>query len=261
MNPRIVCHLGAVLALGLSLPAYAELPDLIVQKVEYLPHAKDGACNTVRITVFNNSMTPVSGDIGVSHIEHLGEAQTIRKATIAGGIGGKTTKTTQLFDVVLATYSAPLVYVSVDPDQAIAESDETNNQLHAPQTIKTSCSKLAVADASAPEGKAIEFAVSLTPPTNLPVKVGYSAKAGSATGGASCGKGVDFVEKSGTLEFAPNEKTKTIRIDTCADSAAEGSETLTLSLERVQNAEIAKGSARGEIMDAGAPSKTDSFAP
>ena len=60
--------------------------------------------------------------------------------------------------------------------------------------------------------------------------VNYSTSNGSATGGASCGKGIDYVSASGTLNFASGETSKTFTVQLCPDSAAEPTETVNLTL-------------------------------
>ncbi len=62
------------------------------------------------------------------------------------------------------------------------------------------------------------------------VSVGYSLANGTATGGAACGAGVDFVNTGGTINFANGEMTKTFTVTICNDTVVEGNETFTVTL-------------------------------
>jgi uncharacterized repeat protein (TIGR01451 family) len=61
--------------------------------------------------------------------------------------------------------------------------------------------------------------------------VNFSATAGTATGGASCVPGVDFVNVSGTLNWADGDASeKTFSVTVCEDSSNEPDETVNLAL-------------------------------
>lgn len=53
---------------------------------------------------------------------------------------------------------------------------------------------------------------------------------GSATGGAACAAGIDYVNASGTLTFLNGETSKTFNITLCDDTAFEGDETVNLAI-------------------------------
>src|SRR2546423_829078 len=55
----------------------------------------------------------------------------------------------------------------------------------------------------------------------------------AATGGVSCTAGVDYVNNSGTLNFAAGDTSKTFSITLCDDSTFETDETVNLSLSTV----------------------------
>ncbi len=66
------------------------------------------------------------------------------------------------------------------------------------------------------------------------VTVDYAtAIGGTATGGASCTAGVDYVNTNGTLTFAGGETSKSFTIQICDDSIFEGNETVNLALSNV----------------------------
>lgn len=60
--------------------------------------------------------------------------------------------------------------------------------------------------------------------------VDYAATGGTATGGATCAAGVDYVTPTGSLTFADGELSKTFNVQLCPDSGTEPSETIILTL-------------------------------
>lgn len=62
------------------------------------------------------------------------------------------------------------------------------------------------------------------------VSVDYATNNGTATGGASCSAGVDYISASGNLNFAAGDLSKTFMIAICDDALAETSETVNLAL-------------------------------
>jgi chitinase len=72
------------------------------------------------------------------------------------------------------------------------------------------------------DGKAA-FTVTLSAPSTNPVTVPYATKDGSATAPA------DYAATSGTLTFAPGERSKVVEVPIVNDKLSEGDETFTLS--------------------------------
>ncbi len=68
--------------------------------------------------------------------------------------------------------------------------------------------------------------------------VNFATLAGTATGGASCGAGVDFVNNSGTLNFAIGDTSKTFNVTVCDDATAEASEAFTATLSSPSGATL-----------------------
>ena len=64
------------------------------------------------------------------------------------------------------------------------------------------------------------------------ISVDYATSDGSAAGGAACGAGVDYVNTSGTLNWADSDSTtKSFTVQLCPDSLfAESTETVNLTL-------------------------------
>jgi hypothetical protein len=80
------------------------------------------------------------------------------------------------------------------------------------------------------EGTNATITVTRTGDTTLPSTVGYSTSNGTATGGETCGAGVDYVTTSGVLSFAAGETSKTFDVQLCSDAVVKGDETINLTL-------------------------------
>ncbi len=117
-----------------------------------------------------------------------------------------------------------------------AETDTVPGPADASPTIS-------VTDASATEGAAVAFAVSLSEATSQQVTVQYATSGGTAT------SGTDFTAASSTLTFAANETAKTVRVATTDDSDEEDDETFTLTLSSPTNATLGDATATGTIND------------
>ena len=102
---------------------------------------------------------------------------------------------------------------------------------------------VSVSDASAAEGDAVAFTVSLSAASSRQVTVEYATSGGTAT------SGTDFTAQSGTLTFAANETSKTVSVATTDDSADEENETFTLTLSSPANATLGDATATGTIND------------
>ena len=85
------------------------------------------------------------------------------------------------------------------------------------------------------EHGAIEFAVSLSPPSGVTAKVHYRIADGTATAGE------DYTVVGGNLTFEPGETGKTVRVEIAADYETEDAETFTLVLLNPQHARFEGG--------------------
>ena len=99
-----------------------------------------------------------------------------------------------------------------------------------------------VADATATEGDAVEFVVTLSAVSGRDVMVAYAT---SETDPQSAVSGTDFTSTSGTLTIAAadNTATGTIQVPTTEDDASESAETFTLTLSNPTNATLGTPSA------------------
>ena len=102
----------------------------------------------------------------------------------------------------------------------------TINDNDAAPTLQFSSATTSVSEG----GGTVTLTVTRNGATGNAVTVDYSTLGGSATGGASCAAGVDFVNTSGTLNFAIGDTSKTFTVTICEDALIEGNETFTASL-------------------------------
>lgn len=79
-------------------------------------------------------------------------------------------------------------------------------------------------------GGFLTVTVNRTNGTDGAVSVPYTLSDGTATGGASCGGAVDYVNTGGTVSFAAGESTQTFTVQICNDSANEADETFDVIL-------------------------------
>ena len=102
---------------------------------------------------------------------------------------------------------------------------------------------VSVSDARAAEGEAVEFTVSLSAASDGQVTVDYATSDGTAE------SGTDFTAASGTLTFAADVTSQTVRVETADDSADENDETFTLALSNPSGATLGDDEATGTIED------------
>lgn len=95
-----------------------------------------------------------------------------------------------------------------------------------PGTLAFSSATYSVGEA----GPTVTLTVNRTGGTDGAVNVDYALSGGTATGGASCGGAVDYVNAGGTVMFANGESSKTINVAICEDAVYEGDETFNATL-------------------------------
>ena len=94
---------------------------------------------------------------------------------------------------------------------------------------------VSVSDASATEGDAIEFTVSLSAASGRQVTVDYATRDGSARAGE------DYTETRGTLRFNPLETERTVTVPIMDDAHQDDGETFTLRLSNPDGATLRAG--------------------
>jgi trimeric autotransporter adhesin len=95
-----------------------------------------------------------------------------------------------------------------------------------PGTLALSASTYSVNETAA----SVTITVNRTGGSDGAVTVDFGLTNGTATGGAACGAGVDFVNTGGTVNFANGETTKNFTVGICDDALFEGSETFNVTL-------------------------------
>jgi hypothetical protein len=111
---------------------------------------------------------------------------------------------------------------------------------------------VSIANSEAEEGHVgtslITFTVNLSEQANGNVTVDYSTSNDTATGGASCDAGVDYITPSGTLTIPAGTTGTTLDIQICGDTNLEPSESFTITLSNISaNAIFGMATATGTI--------------
>lgn len=127
-------------------------------------------------------------------------------------------------ETVNLTLTAPTNATLGTPSAAVLTI--TNVNAPVPGTLQFSASTYSVAE----NGGTASLTVSRTGGSDGAVAVNYTLSGGTATGGATCGGSVDYVNTGGTLNFANGETSKTIIVTICNDTVFEGAETFNASL-------------------------------
>jgi hypothetical protein len=192
-----------------------------------LTEGNTGTANAVFTVVLSNSTTvdvtvhystaELTAAAGSDYIAASGSVtipagQTSKTFTVAV-IGDRTGEPTETFAVNL---SSPANAIMGD-GQAIG-------------TILDNEPRISISDVTKYEGKkgkatSFTFTITLSAAYDQPVTLSYKTSNGTATTGDR-----DYVDKSGTITFAPGERTKTITISVKGDSKREGDETFYLDL-------------------------------
>ncbi len=133
---------------------------------------------------------------------------------------------------------------TIQENKGTATGTITADDSQAPPAVPTmSINDVRVAEGAAGTTPAV-FNVSLTVPTTASVTVRYATSDGTAKAGE------DYTAASGTLTFAPGERTKTVSVPVTGDKRDEQDENFGLTLSNVVNASLAdKRTGIGTITD------------
>ena len=93
------------------------------------------------------------------------------------------------------------------------------------------------------------FHANFSNPSSQTTSVDFATVNATATGGAACGAGVDYVSTSGTLTYAPGETTKSIAVQVCGDTLDELNENFAVTLSNSSGLSILVGSAQMVIVN------------
>jgi hypothetical protein len=94
------------------------------------------------------------------------------------------------------------------------------------------------------------FTVSKAGATEVNATVDFAAANGGsepATGGSSCGPGVDYETRTGSLTFFPGDTSKPITVNVCGDTVFEANQNFLVNLSNAGSATITDGEGLGTI--------------
>ena len=103
-----------------------------------------------------------------------------------------------------------------------------DDEMAQPGTLALSSAAYTVAENVA--GGTLTVTVNRTGGTDGAVGATYALTNGTATGGATCAAGVDFINTGGTVSFANGVSTQTFTVAICNDTVFEGDETFNVTL-------------------------------
>jgi uncharacterized delta-60 repeat protein len=145
----------------------------------------------------------------------------------------------------LAVQNEQIEAVGVLPDDRVVGVGENLNGWAIVAYTGTANTLLSVANTNVTEPDSgtvnVAFKIKLVGPTPSTVTVAYATKDGTATAPG------DYTARTGTVTFAPGEKTKTVTVPVVGDNVREPNEKLSLVLSLPTNAGLAKATAAGII--------------
>jgi Calx-beta domain/RTX calcium-binding nonapeptide repeat (4 copies) len=203
------------------------------------------------------ALLAVTATVGAATITGTGGNDTLRGGARADKLNGKGGND-KLFgaggnDVLAGGGGNDLLVGGPGADRLLCGAGSDIARGDANDAIAADCEKvlgvpkvtISIADATAAEGNSgtttLSFSVSLAAASSKPVSVQFATADGTATAPA------DYAAASGTLTFAPGQKTKAIAVGVVADLAIEQDETFSMRLSNPVNASIANGAASGLI--------------
>ena len=159
--------------------------------------------------------------------------------TFAAGVTTKTVSVSALTDAAAEAAETFMLRLSNPSGATLSDGQATGTVAE----VAAATPVLSVADATADEGAALSFAVTLDVAPTADVTVDYATANGTATAGT------DYTATSGTLTFTAGETSKTVSVPAQHDTAAESDETFTLTLSNPSGATLGDGQATGTIAD------------
>ena len=218
--------------------------------------------NTVVQVVKANSTTTLTSSLNPST---SGQSVTFT-ATVTGGSGTPTGSvdfkdgatiigTGTLNGSGVATFATTSLTVASHNMTAVYNGSGTYNASTSNTVVQVvnaaPSSTLAISDVTQAEGNSgtstFSFTVTRSGSTTGTTNVNFATAAVSATAGASCAVGVDYVTTSGSLSFTAGQTTKTISVTVCGDTAVEPNETFNVNLSGVTGGTITDAQGVGTI--------------
>ena len=218
----------------------------LVASSDKLPGGSD-TFQSYTLTVVNTANTAPTGRPTISGTAQVGKVLTAGTTTITDADGLTSPNfiyqwvrvdaetETEIAEATSSTYTLVAADVGKRIKVRVCFTDDgrsAEGPLTSDATEVVVAPAFSVADASAEEGDALEFVVTLSPAASETVTVTYAT---SVESGDTATSDDDFEAASATLTFAANETRKTIRVITLEDTVFEEDETFTLTLSNVQS--------------------------
>jgi hypothetical protein len=208
-----------------------------------------------RTATFTVSLSPAASQtVTVNYATSNGSAQSGSDYTNASGAltfnPGQTSRTiniTVLGDIVDEGSQENFTVTLSNPTNAALADATGSGTILDDDIAQVSVSN----DPAAPEGNSgtslIVFTVTLTRPAAFSVSVDYATSSGSGSGFAT--PGVDYIDVSGTLVFAPGETSKQVQVTIFGDTYYEEDEVFSFTLSNASPISIFGGSSLGQILN------------
>ena len=101
-----------------------------------------------------------------------------------------------------------------------------DNETPMPRSLSFSSGAYSVGESAG----TLQVTINRTNGTNGAATVDYTFSNTSATGGATCAAGIDYINTGGTVSFADGDASRTFNITICPDSLSEANETFNITL-------------------------------
>ncbi len=172
--------------------------------------------SNVTFTTQDGSATSPADYSGVSGNVIFGPSDTTKQVTVQ--VNG---------DTQFESGETFTLHLSGTDNGTISDADGTGTIVNddAPATVQ-----FGAAVYTEDESQTAVISVTRTGDTAGTTTVDLATSNGTAIGGASCTTGVDFINTSAAISFAPTETSRTANVQICTDSFREGPETLNLTL-------------------------------
>ena len=188
---------------------------------------------------------PSNGAVGFSYATAGGSADSgvdftaeTGTLTIAAGLSAATVRVPLLDDQIIEQNESFTLTVSEPQNGTLLTTSATATILD-----DEAGAQISINAAEADEGGTFEFGLLLSGPSAQVVSVDYTLIPGTATAEQ------DFTVSSGTLTFAAQQQSITLRVNSLEDSISEATETFSVVLSNPENATLAVSSVDGSIVD------------
>jgi hypothetical protein len=219
---------------GLGTITNDDFASISIADVQFTESDAGTSTRTVRVTLSEANPFAVSfnyatqADTAVAGNDYVSASGTV---TIPSGETTADISLSIAGDIVAELTERFFVNISSPVNATIADSQGVFTILDN-DSVSISVSDVSITEGNAGETSAV-FTVSLSNSAAFPVSVAF------ATVDDSANAGMDYTAKTGTLNFAAGETTKTVTIQISGDLTVEAAEAFILNLNNAENATIA----------------------